>query len=332
MTKASQRAFAGLLAGLLFAVAAPALAEQSEEALRWLERMTEAVKSLNYKGTFVYNHEGKLETMRLIHRMDANGEQERLYSLTGAPREIIRDNEKVTCYLSDNGSVRVDWRQSRNPFAELLPSEIAPLSAHYRFELQGEGRVAERVAQIVAILPQDQYRYGYRLWIDSENGLLLRSDLLNERGEILEQLLFTRLEVFESIPDEWLQASLAGGSVISFERPNRHRSASSRRQGGEPGWRATTLPPGFDLRWYQLRELPGSEELVEHLLFSDGLASVSVYIEPAHAERAFAGGSRVGAVNAFGRWEQGIQLTVVGEVPAGTVMRIGQALQPVEHR
>lgn len=312
------------VAGLLLTVANTVWAAQAEEAQRWLERMTNAVKTLNYQGTFVYNHQGRLETMRLIHRADEHGEQERLYSLTGVPREIIRDNEKVTCILPEDRAVRIDWRQSSNPFAEVIPADIEPLREHYRFELQGKGRVADRSGQVIAILPRDQYRYGYRLWIDTESGLLLRSDLLNETGETLEQLLFTRLETVDVIPDEWLQPAISGDNFVRYQ-------LERDRLGPKPAtstWHAAN-PPGYELRAHRLQYLPGRAKQVEHLLFSDGLASVSVYIEQTDAEHAFSGVSRVGAVSAFGRWLEGTQFTVVGEVPVKTVERIGKSLRPM---
>lgn len=329
MSKWTSDVLTRVLAGLLLIVGSMAAwADEPEQAQRWLERMAESVNGLSYRGTFVYQHEGRMETMRLVRRTDGDDERERLYSLSGPPREILRDNEKVTCYLPSDGAVRVDWQQSSNPFADVLPDDIAPLTTHYRFELQGRERIAARDAEVVAVLPRDAFRYGYRLWIDVEHGLLLRSDLLNEQGEVLEQLVFTDLEVVENVPEEWLRPEIEADMIISFDRPD-PRELHAEPGEGPPAWTVTELPPGFDLRSYRLRNLPGSPDLVEHLLFSDGLASVSVYIEAERAERAFAGGSRVGVVNAFGHWEDGTQFIVVGEVPAGTVSQIGRSLEPV---
>ncbi|RFA28351.1 hypothetical protein CAI21_12275 [Alkalilimnicola ehrlichii] len=320
-------ALMGLLSGLLFSMAGVGWAAQAEEAQHLLERMTQAAKNLNYKGTFVYNHQGKLETMRLIHRADEDGVQERLYSLTGTPREIIRDNEKVTCILPEDQAVRIDWLQNGNPFSELMPADVAPLREHYEFSLQGQDRIADRVAKVVAILPRDEYRYGYRLWMDVDNGLLLRSDLLNESGETVEQLLFTELVVFDSIPDDWLKPGIAGDDFVLYQLERKENSSDT----AKPGWQAAGLPPGFKLREHRLRQLSGRQGSVEHFLYSDGLATVSAYIENAAPEQAFTGVSRVGAVSAFGRWEEGVQLTVVGEVPARTVTRIGNSLNPADN-
>jgi sigma-E factor negative regulatory protein RseB len=327
MNSGSYRAALGALAALLLAVGHAAVAGQADEAQRWLERMTQAVKNLNYKGTFVYSNEGRLESMRLIHRAEDGVEQERLYSLTGAAREIIRDNDKVTRILPRDRAIRIDWTQSSNPFADVLPSDLAPLRAHYRFELQGQGRVAERHARIVAILPLDEYRYGYRLWIDQENGLLLRSDLLSETGDVVEQLLFTRLEVFDSIPEEWLRPTISGDGYVQYQS-ERGRAVEDQGENEVQQWPSVELPPGFAVRAKRLYRRSGAEAPVEHLLISDGLANVSIYIESTKPEQAFSGGSRVGAVNAFGRWEQGVQFTVVGEVPAHTVAGIARSLQP----
>lgn len=321
-------ALARTLTGLLLVVGSVTTwAAEPELAQKWLERMAESVNGLSYRGTFVYQHEGRLETMRLIRRTHGDDQRERLYALSGPAREIIRDNEKVTCYLPSDGAVRVDWQQSSNPFADVLPDDIALLTVHYRFELQGRERIAEREAQVVAVLPRDSFRYGYRLWMDVEHGLLLRSDLLNEQGDVLEQLVFTELEVVDNVPEQWLRPEIEADMIISFERPDPRELQAEPHE--EPTWTVADLPPGFGLRSYRLRNLPGSSNPVEHLLYSDGLASVSVYIESERAERAFAGGSRVGVVNAFGHWEDGLQFIVVGEVPANTVTQIGRSLEPV---
>ncbi len=324
MTNARYRPWAGLFAGLLLSAAGAAWAEQAEEAQRWLERMNQAVKTLNYRGTFVYSQQDRLETMRLIHRTGASGVQERLYSLTGAPREILRDNEKVTCIMPDDRAVRIDWRQSSNPFADVVPGDIVPLREHYRFELQGQARVAERATQVIGIMPRDDYRYGYRLWVDVDNGLLLRADLLNESGEVVEQLLFTELETFDSIPDDWLRPGISGDNFVRYQRDPAHKPAAT----AKIAWQATP-PPGFELRAQRSRQLPGRSGQVGHLLFSDGLATVSVYIERADPEQSHTGGSHVGAVNAYGRWQDGVQFTVVGEVPARTVQHIADSMRSV---
>lgn len=304
----------------------PALAAAAPEAdaRHWLERVATATRSLNYEGTFVYRHQGNLEAMRIVHKADGDGEMERLYSLSGAAREIVRDGEKVTCILPDDRSVMADRRQLSNPLSGVVPGDVGSLEQGYRLQLEGSGRIADRDATIVGIAPRDEYRYGYRLWIDQATGLLLRADLLGEEDEPVEQVMFTELRTLDVVPAAALAPSVSGDGFTWY------RTAVPAGDGAgksASGWQADSLPEGFRLAVNESKQLPGSAGPVEHLMFSDGLASVSVYIEPADPARAFAGHSRMGAVNAYGRTIGEHQVTVVGEVPAATVARVAESLR-----
>lgn len=313
-----------LLLSLLYFFAGAAPAADGDSAQQWLERLAKAVRERNYEGTFVYRHQGKLETLRIVHRADADGESERLYSLTGAAREIIRDNDKVTCILPDDKAVMVDRRQLVSPFSSLVPPDISGLRGNYHLELLGADRIAERAARQVAVSPRDRYRYGYRLWIDVATGLLLRADLLDETGQAVEQLMFTELHTPDFIPTSALEPTISGEGFTWYREATQAQAPA-----GEPEpsrWQIDGLPPGFELVLHEMRALPGKQQPVEHMLYSDGLASVSVYLEANHGE-PFSGLSRLGALNAYGRVVAGHQVTVVGEVPAATVSQVGESIR-----
>ena len=312
-----------LLVAWLCLFSAAGAAAETDNARHWLDRLSKAVRERNYEGTFVYLHQGNIETLRIIHRADDDGEMERLYSLTGEPREIIRDNERVTCILPDDKAVMVDRRQLGNPLSNVVPGNTSRLDRSYRLELLGDDRIANREAKQVGITPQDRYRYGYRLWIDQESGLLLRADLVNEQGEPVEQLLFTELRMPEVIPTSALEPRISGEGFTWFQEPVDAKAESP----ANLQWQVPGIPEGFDLVLHEVRPLPGSDRPVEHLLYSDGLASVSIYIESAGEEAGFSGHSRMGALNAYGLELDGYQATVVGEVPAATVSRVGKSIR-----
>lgn len=303
--------------------AAAAPPETSSEAERWLEKLSDAVRERNYQGTFVYRNRNRIETLRIIHRADGDGEMERLYSLTGAAREVIRDNQKVTCILPDDRAVMVDHRQYGNPVSNVVPGDVAELSESYVLRMLGEDRIANRDAQQVGIEPRDGFRYGYQLWIDRETGLLLRADLFDEQGGAIEQLMFTHLETPDSIPTSALQPQISGEGFTWYEGSGKPQKLVR----GERGWQIPGMPSGFGLVLHEVRALPGRERPVEHMLYSDGLATVSVYMEAGDPQDSFAGHSRVGAFNAYGRMVGGFQATVVGEVPAATVSRVGESIR-----
>lgn len=304
-----------LLALLL--LAANPVAATEEEARRWLEDMSAALRTLDYDGTFVYLHDGALEAMRVIHRVDGGVERERLVSLTGSAREVLRDNKAVTCIMPDSRSVMVG--QSRPPqlFPE-VPGDLDSLQQHYRLEMLGDDRVAGRMARVVGITPRDDYRYGYRYWIGEDSKLLLKSALIGVDGEAIEQVMFTRLGVGQDIAEADLEPSMSGKEYSWYRQSgSRPQTAAGTAM---PGWQVQRLPGGFHLTDYQLRRMRPDSAGAEHMVFSDGLATVSVYVESLAADSEPLGGlSSMGAVHAFGATADGYQVTVVGEVPAATV-------------
>ena len=90
--------------------------------------------------TTVYLHDGKLDAMRIIHQNVGGDEKERLVSLTGSAREVIRDNQSVTCILPDSKSVMVGRSRPRQPFP-VLPRDLESLEKYYRFENVGDDRM-----------------------------------------------------------------------------------------------------------------------------------------------------------------------------------------------
>lgn len=298
-----------------------------EQAHEWLRQMSTASQNLNYRGTFVYLHQGRLEAMRIIHRAHEDGEQERLVALTGEAREVIRDKERVTCILPKSKAVMVDRSLPRKPFPAALPRDLDDLADNYEFLVQDEDRVSGLPVRGILIRPRDAFRYGYRLWLDRDSGLLLKSELLDAEGTAVEQMMFTDLEVLDSVPEADLQPALHGADYTQQRhtaQPPAETPAATAAENGE--WSVAELPPGFMLTHRSRHALPASPGEVEHLVFSDGLATVSVYIEP-QGETDLSGASSMGAVNALGLRQGAHQITVVGEVPRLTVERIGGSVQ-----
>lgn len=308
-----------------FLVHGVALAEDAAHG--WLMKMNHAARTLNYLGTFVYQNNGQLEAMRIIHKVDGATTRERLVSLNGAPREIIRTEREVVCYLPDMGSVVVEHRKlDIKHFPGLLPERLQELDENYVIRLGGSGRVAGRPAQVVTITPRDGYRYGYRLWADRETGLLLKADLLDHEERILEQFMFTHVTIGQPIPASALDPDIRNEGLKWY------REATAEEDGithTEPNWTATRLPKGFKLTTYLLRREPARRKPLEHLVYSDGLAAVSVFIERrGEGKLLVRGTTRMGAVHAFGKELDGYQVTAVGEVPAATITLIGDSVAP----
>lgn len=301
---------------VLLAACGHAFAEDG--AREWLDEMSSALQTLDYDGTFVYLHDGRLEAMRIIHTVDAGGERERLVSLTGSAREVLRDDKSVTCIMPDNRSVMVGQSRPRQPFP-VVPKDLDSVSPYYAFDDTGDDRMTGYNARVIAITPRDAYRYGYRFWIDKNTRMLLKSDLTGVDGAPIEQVMFTRLVIGPDIRSDDLQPSLTGDGYAW------HRQEDIRRTGGgsaagEPGWRVGSLPGGFRLTHFQHKRMREERGDTEHMVFTDGLATVSVYVEEKPGgPPGFTGLSTMGAMNAYRLVRDGIQVTVMGEVPAATV-------------
>lgn len=291
------------------------------QAVQWLHDMNQAMRSLDYQGRFVYHSGGQMEAMEIHHRVDDGGEWERLTALTGAAREVIKDDDQLRCFTDGEG-------EHRSSATTNLPGHGFPnqwftmpdkLTRAYRVKHLGEDRIAARMARLIAIIPVDEYRYGYRIWLDRETSLLLKTDLLTPRGDIVEQLMFTSI-VIGGDDRESRPAAGPDGASETTERPAKRDSV----------WRVNRLPPYFELREVSLRR-NGEGPAVEHHLYSDGLAAVSVFFEPEAGEDLLNGASSFGALNAYGQNLGEHHATVVGEVPLRTVKMMAESISRVDN-
>jgi len=263
---------------------------------QWLEKMSSALQKLNYQGVFIYRRAEDLAAMKVTHVADEQGTREMLETLTGEARREIRTTPANSA--DDVG-------------------QLANIDHYYSLELLGNDRAAGRVTQLISVTPKDEYRYGYRLWLDQVTGLLLKSDLLDQKGEVLEQVMFTSLELLQ--PEQVADALGLSGSSVAPDSTTVPGPATSKNN-----WVVGTLPKGFVLMSAHSDSLNSA---FDHSVYSDGLASVSVFIERAKSEGdAFVGVSQMGAVSAFGNVDAGYQITVVGDVPEVTVTTIGQSI------
>lgn len=296
-----------------------------DNARQWLDEMSRALQTLDYDGTFVYLHDGRLDAMRIIHQASEGGQRERLVSLTGSAREVLRDDKSVTCIKPDNKSVMVGKSRPRPTFP-FLPRDIGDVSPYYHLEEVGDDLMAGYPARVIAIRPKDEYRYGYRFWIEKDTRMLLKYELSGPAGDPIEQVMFTRLGIGTEIPQSALQPSLDGDGY-TWQRQEEVRTRAA-EPAGKPGWQVGQLPAGFTLTNYQQQRMRENGGAVEHMVFSDGLATVSVYIEKRPRHGGLTGLSAMGAMNAYGIMLGEHQVMVVGEVPPATVRMIAHSLEP----
>lgn len=297
------------------------MAADSAPAIEWLERMTKAMRQMSYQGTFVYIRDDVVETMRITHVADENGVRERMYSISGPRREVIRNRNGVRCVLQDAGAVVEDYAVANSYFPELPLAEITDSEA-YRMYLSGTARIAGHTAHRVSILPQDKFRYGYDFWLEEQTGLLLKWVLKDSKDKALAKLLFTDFSIGSDVDvSELTPDSPAGGfrvlPTFSPAKPVVEQSS--------PHWLPNLLPAGFKLSSHSHETTAGSS--FEHLVYSDGLAAVSVYIEKQGSQiGVMQGVGQLGTNNAFSRLHGNLQITAIGEVPAITVKTIANSM------
>lgn len=289
-----------------------------------LDEMAKASRDLNYDGIFVYRLGSQMETMRIIHKADKEGSYEKLMSLTGSTREVIRDKEEVKCFFPDEKKVVVDKSRTGKLVSSYLPTPVKSISDYYHFESAGEGRVAGMDAWIVNIRPNDKFRYGYQLWIEKNSRLLLKSELKNQLGVTLEQIMFTQLHIADEINDDLLKPSVSGKDFTWYNNDKNDNI----EQNDEGKWQVTFMPNGFTMRDQEKDAMVISKMPVDHFVYSDGLAMVSVYVEKLkYQDNVNKGLSSFGAVNTYSTQVNGYQVTAVGEVPKATVQLMANSVK-----
>lgn len=311
-----------LVGGIACAGAACA---EPQDAMAWLRKIATASHQINYAGTFVYQHGRQVETSRIAHWVDASGEQEKLETLDGPPREIIRTNENVTCYLPEQKTVLVSKRHGRQ-FPALLPADLAGIADSYVVRKGETERVADAVCQMIVLEPKDNLRYGHRFCAELVTGLLLRARTYGDNNEMIESFAFTQLLLGNAVTKNMLKSKYAAKS----QDWRVDRSALERGDAaGDSGWTLRNQPPGFRKITDMRRASPGRDSAVSHIVYSDGLAAISVFIEPMPKTPPRAGPlAYQGSVNIYVKSQAEQMLTVVGETPARTVRQVADSLSP----
>ena len=300
-------------------IALPAAAEDGQE---WLNRMAGALEDASYVGEFVCESAGRAERLGITHRVRDGAVAERLVSLSGNGRELVRQDDEVVVYLPDQKLAIIERRPAKSDLLGALPQFGGEFAPWYDVSYVGREAALLGPAAVVAVRPRDGYRFGYRLWIDEKTRLPVRSELSDSAGRVIERLRFTRLEFVDDITDAAFEPAL-DRSKLRWVRQ------SPQAVGAAPAWRAAQVPPGFRLSVSGLQAMAGTSAPVSHLVFSDGLASVSVFIEtPKPGTAPVFGSGRSGVASAFSTMVQGHQVTAVGEVPPGTLRYIATGLRP----
>ena len=278
-----------------------------------LTKIQQAAQRQNYVGTFVHQQGTQVQSSRVTHVLDRSGEHEKLEMMDGQSREFIRHNEDVRCYVPDSRLIVIEKRARYDSFPALLTSAPVDLDSYYRMSVEGVERIAGHSAQAVSLEARDKQRYGYRFWYDRDSFLLLKAQTIGDKGAAIEQVAFTDVAI--------------GGPIDSAKiRPTANDTGSWRVETNrmvpvdlaDAGWTVTRPVPGFH-KVMEVRRAVGGREDIGQMVFSDGLAAISVFIEPASPRDAPEGEASRGPVNVVSERHGDFWLTVVGDTPAASV-------------
>jgi len=291
-----------------------------------LQRISDADHNQNYQGVFILRESDKLSALKVKHGNDEKGIWESLETLNGESQKVIRRNNKVVSIFPERELVTIKHRPDNYSLHLQLPENIDQLDLYYTLKRLEDDRVAGHLTLVLDLLPKDQYRYGYRYWVDKDTGMLLRCDLLAVDKTVVEQMMFTSLEYSESPPVQSFEIA----QFKQYKQQILDEQEIKAQPKAESKWVVNVLPKGFMLTQSTMRHTQpssASSENLLHLVYSDGLASVSIFIEQNQGvDKHLQGGSSMGAVNAYGNSVGDYFVTVVGEVPITTVQSMARSM------
>jgi sigma-E factor negative regulatory protein RseB len=307
--------------------AEPALTGENREAQALLRTIQSAAQKLNYSGTFIYQQGSQVRTSRITHLAEGKNELEKLEVLDGQPREFIRSNDEIICYVPDTKTLLVEKRVAQDVFPAIIAANADALAEHYTIRKGESGRIAGYDCQSVVLEPKDDLRYGYRLWAEKSSGLLLRAQTVDEAGNVVEQISFTQLAI-GNVDRNRVKPSFTNTRGWRVEN-------AVMTQVDLSNWNVKRLPPGFR-RTRELKRLvsdtpvqtgavPAQRE-VSQIVYSDGLAAISIFIEPGTQSRT-EGSLQQGAMNVVGKRQGEFWLTIVGEVPSTAIRQVANSIE-----
>jgi sigma-E factor negative regulatory protein RseB len=288
----------------------------------WLQRMTHAVQTTNYDGTVIRIQNGNAEALKVVHTVTDGVVREKVIVQEGSGMEIIRNGNEVHCILPDRKSVLVEEWDNQSTLFSTLPSSDIRFGSEYDVSIVRQERVAGRQAMMLAIRPHDGFRYGHRLWLDQETGFPLQTKLIDSTGAAIEQVKFADIRLGHEIHAEQLKPSF---NIENFRWFSESKTVS--KVEAESDWTSADLPPGFRITQSHAELGEGKAQQIVHMMISDGLANVSVFIEPIGQDEN-PRSARAGAANSFSVTRGDFRVTAVGEVPLATAEHIARSMQP----
>ena len=308
---------------------AMAQAKTESEAIKLLDGINRAAKRLDYQGSFVFQRNATVQSSRIVHFVEGHDQYQKVDGLDGAPRSVVQHNDDVFTFLQNSKTVILDQRKGQDNFPALLSGGSAHILDVYHASIIGSDRVAGMDCRVVALTPNDGYRFAYRLSVDAASGLLVRAQTLDSDGSVLEQVAFSQLQIGPIAPDSRKAIrdslrELTGWKVVRAPVESVNIEAA--------GWTLDPGVPGFhkvlELRRPMAAREPGAAPIpVDQAVFSDGVTAVSLFIEPIDKSDRKPGEGRSGATHLLAEPHGDFWVTLIGEVPALTLRRFASTIR-----
>jgi sigma-E factor negative regulatory protein RseB len=307
----------------LLGAACAAQADPGNDPYAWLKRAAESARTTTYTGTFVHTNGDRTNTIRITHVSAGGDEHERIEPLDGPPQEIVRRNDEMFCYFPDAKTVRLDRRITARFFPSILRSPPESIAASYDVKLGNTERIVGHECRWIRMDPKDALRFAQRLCSEVSTGLVLRAKTFNEQQQVIEQYTFTDVKLGP-------QVAKAADVRSSFEARVKqwHTDKQPREEAKsvDTGWTITNPPAGFQKVTEIKRTMPGRAQPVSQIVLSDGVASLSVFVEANAPPRSAEASSEDGTTTFFVRPMGENLVTVLGEVPLATAQQVGRSV------
>lgn len=307
-----------LLLAALFTCARASTDTPSAEAL--LQQMQRAYHHYNFELSLIKVRQGTIEPLRFSHAVSEKSELSHLIYLNGRPSEYLKRNNEISFFEAGSDPYTLSGARMPGFWSAVLGMNLEQVLKSYDPVVTGRNRIAGLPVQVVRLAPKDPSKYGFVLWLEQASGLLLRLDLIDEGGNLVEQFMGVDLRIMPE-PSSWLLA-LDKVTLPRAVTTEQAYQAPQQELGWAPGW----LPKGFRVMSTDRHPLVGTGEMVDYMMVSDGLVDVSIYLS---APESGMGQQlvRQGATSLLRLLnDHKVEVTVVGEVPAQTAQRIAESL------
>lgn len=301
----------------LLALVFPATAQEDIPAKAWLEKMSQALREKEFKASIIQLQADHIRPLVYLHGKVNNQEVAFLEYLNGPPKNAVRVGNRVTFIEHDEPAYSIVSNHIQGVWPAAFSANMADLEVGYQFVLGGRTRIAGRPGQMIRLLPNDEFRYGFQIWLDMQTYLPLRYDMLTQDKQLLEQIMVIELIEFSEPPAILLEAYKQEWPAVIDQ---------AERQDGQ-NWQFSWLPAGFTVLVRDHHRLIGSHESVEYIALTDGLANISVYVARAGMSPLPEELITRNGLSLVSEKVGNAEVVVVGKVPTETLTRIAKSLR-----